>query len=151
MKWHVHKVRLNERDPMTTMEELNEYLDSCGVFFFSTISEEGPVTRPLGFKMVVDGQLYFGIGTFKSAYKQLVADPRVYLCALKQDGSGWVRVSGKAVCDSDPALVDACFAAAPDLKGVYEANGWEMGIFHLENGAITYVEGPMTPVKTVEF
>lgn len=136
---------------MSTKSELHDYLTSCGVFWFSTVTDDGPVTRPLGFKMLVNDELYFGIGTFKAAYQQLVADPRVYVSALKQDGSGWVRVSGKAVCDDDPALVDACFAAMPDLKGLYEANGWKMGIFHLEDGSITYVEGPMTPVKTVEF
>ena len=136
---------------MTVQEEISSYLAECGVFYFGTVSGDAPVIRPLGFQMAKDGQLYLGVGTHKDVYAQLKANPNVYICGTKPDGASWIRVAGKAVCDSDPALVDACFAAAPDLKGVYEANGWEMGIFHLENGAITYVEGPMTPVKTVEF
>lgn len=136
---------------MTIKQEICEYLKECGAFFFSTVKDDAPVTRPLGFKMLHDGELYFGVGTFKDVYKQLTANPNVYICATKPDGSGWLRVAGKAVCDSDPALVDACFQTMPELKGLYEANGWEMGIFHLVDGAATFVEGPMTPVKTETF
>lgn len=136
---------------MSIRQEIDDYLGECGVFFFGTVAGDAPVIRPLGFKMLFEGELYFGIGTFKDAYKQLAANPNVYICAMKPDGSGWLRVSGRAVCDSDPALVDACFAAMPDLKGLYDANGWEMGIFHLEDARATFIDGPMTPIKTVEF
>lgn len=136
---------------MSIRQEIHEFLNECGVFYFGTVDGDAPVIRPLGFQMMHEGELYFGIGTFKSAYKQLVANPNVYICALKPDGSGWLRVSAKAVCDHDPALVDACFEHMPDLKGLYEANGWEMGIFHLTDATATFVEGPMTPIKTEQF
>ena len=136
---------------MTIQAEINEYLNDCPMFFFGTVEDDAPVVRPLGFHMEQGGQLYFGVGTFKNVYKQLQANPNVYLAACKSDGSSWIRVAGTAVCDSDPALVDACFATMPDLKPVYEQNGWEMGIFHLENATATWVEGPMTPVRTETF
>ena len=136
---------------MSVKQEIFDYLNECGAFFFSTVKDDAPVTRPLGFKMLHEGELYFGVGTFKDVYAQLTANPNVYVCAMKPDGSGWVRVAAKAVCDDDPALVDACFQVMPDLKGVYEANGWEMGIFHLVDGTATFVEGAMKPIKTVTF
>jgi hypothetical protein len=48
-------------------------------------------------------------------------------------------------------LVDACFQAMPDLKPLYEKNGWEMGIFHLENATATWVENLMVPARTETF
>ena len=136
---------------MSVKQEIVDYLNECGVFFFSTVKGDAPVTRPLGFKMLHEGELYFGVGTFKEVYAQLTANPNVYICALKPDKSGWLRISGKAVCDDDPALVDACFQVMPDLKGLYEANGWKMGIFHLAEGTATFIDGFMNPVKTETF
>lgn len=136
---------------MSVQSEISAYLAECGTFYFATVDGEAPVVRPLGFQMVVDDQLYLGVGTFKDVYAQLVANPNVYICASKPDGSGWIRIGGKAVCDDDPALVDACFATMPALKGLYEANGWQMGIFHLEDATAIWVDGPMTPVRTEQF
>lgn len=136
---------------MSVQNEIDAYLGECGMFFFATVADGAPVVRPLGFHMEKDGQLYFGVGTFKQVYAQLKANPNVYVCACKPDASGWIRISGKAVADSDPALVDACFQISPSLKPVYEQNGWEMGIFHLEDATATWVEGAMTPVRTERF
>ena len=136
---------------MSVQQEIKDYLDECGLFFFATVDGEAPVVRPLGFSMVQNDQLYLGVGTFKNVYAQLTANPNVYICAMKPDGSGWIRIAGKAVCDASQDLIDACFATMPDLKGLYEANGWEMGIFHLEDATATWVDGPMTPVRTENF
>ena len=94
---------------MSVQSEISAYLAECGTFYFATVDGEVPVVRPLGFQMVVDDQLYLGVGTFKDVYAQLVANPNVYICATKPDGKSWVRVSGKAVCDDDPALTAAKF------------------------------------------
>ena len=135
---------------MADKQKLFDYLNECGTFYFGTVDGDAPVIRPIGFKMLVDGELYFGVGKHKDVYAQLVANPNVYICAMKPDNASWVRVSAKAVCDDDPALVDAVWEAAPNLKGLYEGNGWEMGVFHLASGTITYVENVMAPVATEE-
>ena len=136
---------------MADKQKLYDYLGECGIFYFGTVDGDAPVIRPLGFKMLVDGELYFGVGTFKEVYAQLTTNPNVYICATNPDGKSWVRVSGKAVCDDNPALTDAAWIAAPQLKPLYEDNGWTMGIFHLVEGKITYVENLMAPVETEEF
>ena len=136
---------------MSVQQQIHDYLSECGIFYFATVDGDAPVVRPLGFSMCHEGTLYFGVGTFKDVYAQLSANPNVYVCATKPDASGWIRISGKAVRDDDQALVDACFATMPDLKGLYDANGWQMGIFHLADAKATWVDGPMTPVRTEEF
>ena len=136
---------------MSVQEDVQQFLSECGLFYLATVEGDAPVVRPLGFSMAQGGQLYFGLGTHKNVYQQLSANPNVYVCATKPDASGWIRVSGKAVRDSDPALVDACFALMPDMKPLYESNGWEMGIFHLEDATATWIEGFMNPVRTESF
>lgn len=136
---------------MSVQQEIKDYLNECGCFFFATVDGDAPAVRPLGFSMVQNDQLYFGVGTFKSVYAQLQANPNVCVCALKNDGSGWIRISGKAVCDADQELVDACFEQLPNMKPVYEENGWEMGIFHLEDAVATWVDGFMVPARTESF
>ena len=136
---------------MADMNKIYEYLNECGTFYFATIKDGAPEMRPLGFKMVVDGQLYFGIGTHKAVFAQLTANPKVSICATKPDGKCWMRMSGTAVIDDDPALVDKAFEAAPYLKPMYEENGWQMGILHLEDGTVSYYENLMAPAGTEQF
>ena len=136
---------------MTAQQKISDYLAECGIFYFATIKDGAPEMRPLGFKMCVDGQLYLGVGTHKDVYAQLKADPNVSICGTKPDGKSWMRVSGKAVCDDDPALVDKAFETMPQLKPMYEANGWSMGIFHLEEATVRYYENVMALAETEQF
>lgn len=136
---------------MADKEKLSAYLSECGVFYFGTVVDDAPIIRPLGFHMVRDGEMYLGIGTHKDVYAQMKANPNVYICATKPNNTSWVRVSGKAVFDDDPTLVDAAFDAMPHLKPLYEQNGWSMGMLHLEQGKITYYENLMVPTETEEF
>ena len=136
---------------MADKQKLSDYLGECGIFYFGTVVDNAPVIRPLGFQMIRDGELYLGVGTHKDVYAQLKANPNVYICATQPNATSWVRVSGKAVCDDDPALVDAAFEVMPNLKPLYDQNGWTMGIFHLEQGKVTYYENLMVPTLTEEF
>lgn len=136
---------------MTIQQEICDYLGECGVFYFGTVCDGAPALRPLGFRMCKDGQLYLGVGTHKDVYAQLKANPAVSICATKPDGSNWIRISGTAVCDDDPALAEAAFEVMPQLKPVYESNGWKMGVFHLEQAKATFYEKAMVPVRTVGF
>ena len=133
---------------MADKQKLCDYLTECGVFYFGTVVDNAPVIRPLGMHLIHTGELYFGVGAHKDVYAQLTANPNVYVCATKPDGTSWVRVSGKAVCDDDPALVEAVWETSPHLKPLYENNGWTMGVFHLEQGTVTYCENFMVPIET---
>ena len=136
---------------MADKQKMSDFLAECGVFYLGTVDGDVPVVRPLGFQMCHEGELYLGIGTHKAVYAQIKANPNLSICGTKPDGSSWIRIAGKAVFDDDPALVDAAFAAMPQLKPLYESNGWTMGIIHLGEGSVTYYENLMVPVATEEF
>ena len=136
---------------MADMQKVSDYLSECGVFYLATIDGDAAAVRPIGFQMVIDNKLYLGLGTHKNVYKQMVAAPKISISATKPDGTSWIRISGTAVADDDPALADKAFETMPQLKPLYESNGWTMGIFHLENGSVTYYENLMVPALTEEF
>lgn len=117
---------------MTNVEKVNEFLDRAKVFYFLTTDGDKPKGRPFGFRLLDGGKLYFGCGTFKSVYAQLTANPNVEVLAVC--GNEFMRYDGKARAVKDDALLDRVRAAMPDIMALYDKNGWEMGLFYLEDG-----------------
>ncbi len=117
---------------MTNVEKVNAYLDEARPFFFLTTDGDQPKGRPFGFHLLADGKLYFGCGTFKNVFRQLTANPRVEILAVK--GRKFMRYDGTAKIVKDEALLEKVRAAMPQIMARYDENGWEMGLFYLENG-----------------
>ncbi|MBR6312220.1 MAG: pyridoxamine 5'-phosphate oxidase family protein [Oscillospiraceae bacterium] len=117
---------------MSGIEKVVEFLDKAKTFYFLTTDGDQPRGRPFGFKIVYNGKLYFGCGTFKNVFKQLVANPRVEILAV--NGMDFMRYDGKAVVVKDEGLLAAVREANANLMGMYDKNGWEMGLFYLEGG-----------------
>ena len=117
---------------MTGAEKVNQFLDEAKVFYFLTTEGDQPKGRPFGFHMLVDGKVYFGCGTFKNVFKQLTANPKVEVLAMK--GDDFMRYDGEAVVVKDDALLAKVCEAMPGIMAFYDKNGWEMGLFYLQNG-----------------
>ena len=115
---------------MITMAELRDKIG--GVFYFATVEEGAPRVRPFGFSMVFEDRLYFGCGTFKNVFKQLTANPKVEVLAV--NGGEFLRYDGTAKVVKDDALLQKVREAMPQIMALYDKNGWEMGLFCLENG-----------------
>lgn len=117
---------------MTRVEQVNEFLNQAQIFYFLTTDGDQPRGRPFGFHLLDGGKLYFGCGTFKQVFAQLTANPRVEVLAL--NGGKFLRYDGTARVVKDDALLDKVRAAMPQIMEMYDKNGWEMGLFYLENG-----------------
>ena len=117
---------------MSNVEKVNEYLNKCGVFYFLTTDGDKPKGRPFGFHILYDGKLYFGCGTFKSVFKQIVNNPNVEILAV--NGNEFMRYDGRAKIVKDDGLYLKVREAMPDIMSFYDSNGWEMGLFYLEDG-----------------
>ena len=124
---------------MNTMKELQDKIG--GVFYFATVEDGEPRVRPFGFTMVFENKLYFGCGTHKAAYAQLVKDPHLEVCAFK-DGS-FVRIRGKAVMDDRDEVQKAMYESAPFLEKTYNAaTGHHHICFYLEDLSAMEFKGP---------
>jgi hypothetical protein len=45
------------------------------MFYFATVDGNKPKCRPLGFQILHEDKIYFGVGDFKEVYKQIKANP----------------------------------------------------------------------------
>ena len=117
---------------MSNVKKVSDFLDKAKVFYFLTTDGEQPKGRPFGFHILYDDKLYFGCGTFKNVFKQLTTNPKVEILATV--GMDFIRYDGTAKVVKDDALISKVRETAPQIMEMYDKNGWEMGMFYLENG-----------------
>ena len=116
---------------MSDIAKINDLITRAEVFYLATVDGDRPKCRPLGFHLLDGGKIYFGVGTFKQVYKQMQANPNVEISAW--DGEHILRYYGKANLDKNEAIAEKAFELMPELAEIYKSNGWEMGIFYLED------------------
>ncbi|KAL7714152.1 Pyridoxamine 5'-phosphate oxidase family protein [Entamoeba marina] len=115
------------------MQKTVEFLKSCGYYFLATVDGDQPRNRPLGLVEVIDGKLFFGVGTHKEVYNQLVANPKVEVCGVNKSMET-IRVSGKAVFDNKLEHKDKLVAEMPSVKATYaDPNGLQLGTFYIDD------------------
>lgn len=117
---------------MTTVEKINQFLDEAKVFSFLTTDGDQPKGRPFGLHLLDGDKLYFGCGTFKNVFQQLTANPKVEILAV--NNNKYLRYDGTVKIVKDDALLQKVREAIPQTIAMYDKNGWEMGLFYLENG-----------------
>ena len=117
---------------MSNAAKVHEFLNKAQVFYFLTTDGSQPKGRPFGLQLLIGDKLYFGCGTFKNVFRQLTANPNVEVLAV--NGDEFMRYDGKATVVKDDALLAKVREAAPQIMALYDQNGWEMGLFYLENG-----------------
>ena len=133
---------------MSDIEKVQEILDKAETFYLATIDGDKPKVRPLGGRVYHEDKIYFTVGTFKEVYKQLEANPNTEIAAW--DGEHFLRYYGEAVMEKNDEVVAKAFEAMPQIKEFYEANGFEMGVFYLDN-ATAEIRNMMEIEETYEF
>ena len=116
------------------MEKIINFLKENPTFYFATVDGNKPKVRPFGFFMEYSGKLYFGMGSHKESYKQIVANPNVEICTASAKGQ-WIRISGLAVFDDSEETMAKVFETMPMLRNIYnEESGLTLGNFYLKDG-----------------
>lgn len=112
-------------------EKIDEFMNKAQVFFLATVDGNKPKNRPLGFHLLKDGKLYFGVGNHKDVYKQMEANPNVEIVALVE--TDFLRYYGKAVFEETYDFADRLVAESEFLQSIYnDETGFKLAIFHLE-------------------
>jgi uncharacterized pyridoxamine 5'-phosphate oxidase family protein len=104
------------------MSKVLDFLRDAQVFYIATVDGDTPKVRPFGLTFEYDGKLYFGVGDYKPSYRQLQANPKFEISAVR-NGTEWIRLSAKAVFDDRPEVSDEAFEVAPNLKEAYVGEG----------------------------
>lgn len=110
-----------------------QFLKDNPVFYLATVDGYLPRVRPLGFAMWYKGHLCLGIGKHKAAYKQLLDNTNLELCAANSRGE-WLRVQGTANFDNTPDALSEAFRQMPQLADLYnDETGHKLGIVYLDH------------------
>ena len=73
------------------------------------------------------------LGKHKAAYKQLLDNTNLEICAANDRGE-WLRVQGTANFDNSPEAQAAAFQVMPQLADMYnEETGNKLGIVYLDH------------------
>ena len=132
------------------MKEVQAYLKECGAFFIATVDGDQPHVRAFGVSEIINDRLYIMTGKVKDVYKQMAKNGKFEICALKPNGSEWMRVTGTLVNDDDLAVKKEFLNRNEGLKSMYKADDDNMAVLYITNGTARFCSFS-APEKKVNF
>ena len=120
------------------MEETLKFLKDCKTFYLATNEGDQPHVRPFGVSEIIDGRLYIVTGKVKDVYKQMAANGKFEICALKKSNSEWMRLSGTLVNDETLSVKEELLNRNEGLKGMYKADDDNMAVLYIKDATARF-------------
>ncbi len=117
------------------MKRVESFLKDAGTYYLATTDGDQPRVRPFGTINIFEDKLYIQTGKVKDVSKQIHANPKVEICALK-DGE-WLRISGELVEDDRVEARQSMLDAYPALQKMYKADDGNTEVFYFKNATAT--------------
>jgi len=117
------------------MNEVYEFLKAAGTYYLATVDGDQPRVRPFGTVCIFEGKLYIQTGKVKPCSKQMLANPKIEICAMK--GGEWIRVAAEAVEDDRVEAKAYMLEQYPSLKAMYSAEDGNTQVLYLKNAEAT--------------
>lgn len=130
------------------MQEVYEFLKKCGTYYLATTEGNQPRVRPFGTYLIFEGKLYIQTGKSKNVSKQMMANPKIEICAFS--GDTWIRISATAVEDDRIEAKQAMLDAYPQLQAMYKADDSNTQVLYLKDATATFASFGGEP-KVVKF
>ena len=130
------------------MQEVQEFLKECGVYYLATIDNNKPKVRPFGTAEIFEDKLYIQTGKKKDVYKQIEKNNKVEICAFKE--GKWIRISGTLVADDRVEAKKDMLDKNPSLRGMYNENDDNTIVLYFDKAKAvisSFTEAP----KVIEF
>ena len=129
---------INEQLMQDNMKEVQAYLKECSAFFIATVDGDQPRVRPFGVSEIIDGRLYIMTGKRKDVFKQMAANGKFEICALKPSGAEWMRLSGTLVDDETLAVKEEFLNRNEELKSMYRADDDNMAVLYIQDATARF-------------
>ncbi|MDO4850731.1 MAG: pyridoxamine 5'-phosphate oxidase family protein [Actinomycetota bacterium] len=126
------------------MQKVYEFLKAAETYFLATIDGDQPRVRPFGTIHVFEDRLYIQTGKVKEVSKQIAANPKVEVCAMR-DGE-WIRVAGTLVEDDRVEARQSMLDAYPSLQAMYSADDGNTQVFYFKDATATISSFTHEPV-----
>lgn len=135
---------------MQDQQEVYDFIKRCGVYYLATYDQGTgqPRVRPFGTFHRFEDKIYIQTSNKKDVSRQIIAHPRVEICALKEDE--WVRIATTLVEDSRVEAQQSLLDSYPDLKNMYTAGDGNTQVFYLTDTTATISSFKAEP-KTYQF
>ena len=117
------------------MEKVFQFLKDAETYYLATVEGDQPRVRPFGTIHIFEGKLYIQTGKVKDVSKQIMANGKVEICAMKE--GDWIRVAGTLVEDDRTEARQSMLDAYPSLQNMYAADDGNTQVFYLENATAT--------------
>jgi len=130
------------------MKEVYEFLNECGAYFLVTTNGDPPRVRPFGTVLIFEDKLYIQTGKVKNVSKQMMANPKIEICAFS--GEKWIRVEAVVVEDDRIEPKQKMLEAYPQLKSMYTADDENTQVLYLKDATATFASFGGEP-KVVKF
>lgn len=118
------------------MNEVLDYLKSCGTFYLATTDGNQPHVRPFGAVCEFEGKLYIVTNNRKKVYAQMADNAKIEICGM-QKGT-WIRIEAEAAHDSRrEARVAMMDANKASLSSMYTVDDNLMEVLYLKNATAT--------------
>ncbi|MDR3046694.1 MAG: pyridoxamine 5'-phosphate oxidase family protein [Bacteroidales bacterium] len=117
------------------MQEVHDFVKKCGTYYLATVEGDQPRVRPFGTIHIFDGKLYIQTGKIKAVSKQMIANPKIEICAF--NGSEWIRIQAIAVEDDRLEAKASMLDAYPSLKSRYAADDKNTQVLYLKEVTAT--------------
>lgn len=131
------------------MNEVLDYLKSCGTFYLATAEGDQPHVRPFSAVCEFEGKLYLVTNNQKKVYAQMNDIPKLEICGMHK--GTWIRVQAEAVHDSRRearvAMMEDNKAA---LSSMYTVDDNLMEVLYLKNATATIYSFTAEP-KVISF
>jgi uncharacterized pyridoxamine 5'-phosphate oxidase family protein len=139
-----------EQNAKQPIDEVCEFLQQCGVYFIATADGDQPRVRPFGTSVIYENRLYIQTGKRKRVAKQLMANPKIEICAYDQSKGRWLRIEATAVPDERIEAKQFILDKYPSLKSMYSATDNNTFVLYLKNVTATFSSFTDEP-KVVKF
>ncbi|MDE6749426.1 MAG: pyridoxamine 5'-phosphate oxidase family protein [Lachnospiraceae bacterium] len=130
------------------MQEVYDFLKSCGTYYLATAEGDQPRVRPFGTIDLFEEKLYIQTGKSKEVSKQISKNPKVEICAFS-DGK-WLRIACSLVRDDRIEAKEHMLDSYPNLKGMYSATDDNTEVLYMKDAVATF-SSFTEPPKTVQF
>ena len=131
------------------MQEIYDFLKSCGTYYLATIDKDQPRVRPFGTVDIFEGRLYIQTGKSKQVSKEMQANPKIEICALDGE-TRWLRISATVVRDDRVEAKKHMLDGYPNLQAMYSAEDDNTEVLYLKDATATITEFGKEP-KVIKF
>lgn len=128
------------------MKRVYDFLKEAGTYYLATVDGDQPRVRPFGTVNIFEDKLYIQTGKGKSVAKQIAANQKVEICAMK--GDEWIRVAATLVEDDRIEAQESMLNAYPNLRTMYKTGpDGNTIVYYLKDAVATISSFSHAPIE----